>query len=87
MYFDPATEYNLKEADAVELFLLMNLLFSLLTDADKHDAARMEPIDNSPLESLFDLNPHHVIREKPEKSPLDDIRTTFNSTIEKTTQR
>ncbi len=83
VYFDPASEYDLKEADAVELFLLMNLLFSLLTDADKHDAARMEPIDNSPLESLFDLNPHHVIREKPEKSPLDDIRTTFNSTIEK----
>lgn len=82
VFFDPASEFDLKETEAVELFLLMNLLFSLLTDADKHDAARIEPVDNKPLLSLFDLNPNCVIREKTGKSPLDNIRSTFNRSIE-----
>jgi CRISPR-associated endonuclease/helicase Cas3 len=82
VYFDPAVEYDLDTSDAVELFLLMNLLFSLLTDADKHDAARIDPEDKGSLFSLFDLNPRKLIRAIPEKSPLDDIRTSFNSLIE-----
>lgn len=82
IYFDSSVEYDLDTSDAVELFLLINLLFSFLTDADKHEAARMDQEDNEELFSVFELNPRKLINSIPGKSPLDDIRTSFNSLIE-----
>lgn len=67
--------------DQVELFLIQNLLFSVLTMGDKHDAARLNIEDNSMLIEAMNYSPDSVIAIKERADQVDAIRNELRQHI------
>ncbi len=64
--------------DAVELFLIQNLLFSVLIDADKHNAAGLEYVCLDKLNPKLCYSPAKLIEEKNKKQgALNLFRNQF----------
>ncbi len=68
--------------DAIELFLVQNLLFSVLTDADKHDAACITTEDNSTFIQALDYSTQKAVAGLPSAhSEINIIRAQFLCSI------
>lgn len=66
--------------DAVERFLIQNLLFSVLLDADKHDAARIAYKTDQQLKQAISYSPNQYIKTfKKKESKLNAIRSDLLS--------
>lgn len=62
--------------DAIERFLLQNLLFSVLIDADKHDAAHLELYPDQALNNPISFSPQNYIASKEyAENELNSIRS------------
>lgn len=62
--------------DAIERFLIQNLLFSVLLDADKHDAARIDYVVDQHLNQITSYSPNNYIETfDNKKTDLNLIRT------------
>ena len=63
------------EDDAIERFLIQNLLYSVLIDADKHDAARLDNIPDQSLLSSISYSPRCLLESRGhEDNDLNKIR-------------
>lgn len=61
--------------DAIERFLIQNLLFSVLIDADKYDAARITSRPDQTLDEKVSYSPHAYLQGmRPEDNDLNRIR-------------
>ncbi|MCB5278686.1 MAG: CRISPR-associated helicase Cas3' [Candidatus Cloacimonetes bacterium] len=61
--------------DAIERFMIQNLLFSVLIDADKYDAARIENVIDAKLKAFPSLSPHNYLCAlNPPENELNAIR-------------
>ncbi len=73
---------ELEEDDAIELFILQNLLYSVLTDADKHDAAQIGFIDNRAEILSIQYSPNrYLLGLKADDTPINNIRTIFSESV------
>lgn len=71
--------------DAIERFLIQNLLFSVLIDSDKYDAARIDHVTDSPLSSLISYSPDNYIAKINKRGgDLDKIRQQLRLAAENT---
>ncbi|HQG82489.1 MAG TPA: CRISPR-associated endonuclease Cas3'', partial [Caldisericia bacterium] len=69
--------------DAVELFLIQNLLFSVLIDADKHNAAGLEYVCLDKLNPKLCYSPAKLIEEKNKKQgALNLFRNQFIANLQ-----
>lgn len=76
--FDPENSIE----DAIELFLVQNLLYSVLTDADKHDAACIPEEDcNTYIQALDYSTQNTVSGLSSAASEINTIRTHFLCSI------
>ncbi len=63
------------EDDAIERFLIQNLLYSVLIDADKHDAARLENIPDQSLLCPISYSPRKLLASRDHnENDLNKIR-------------
>lgn len=82
--------FDEKDEKRIELFFIINLLFSSLCDSDKHDAARLDLdyFDNNLKELSIDVFPfiESLRQTKPEKfdprKPINKLRNQFLQEID-----
>ncbi len=69
--------------NAIERFFVQNLLYSVLIDSDKHDAARIESVPDENLSSELSYSPHVLIQSMDASaSELNSIRSRFLGSVE-----
>lgn len=62
--------------DAIERFIIQNLLFSVLIDADKYDAARIDHTPDQTLQAPLNYSPYkHLDTFEQTENELNDIRS------------